>query len=614
MRSVPLWRAAALAATCAIGLSVGPARLEGMGGSRQSGAARDPAKPVATSPAATGVIAGIVTAGDSGRPIRRARVTLEGDRGAPVALTATDDQGRFTLGGLSAGAYTLRVTRSGFLEVVYGQRKPGSGRAGTPIQIAEGQRIDKVTLVMPRGGVLSGVVTDDAGDPAMGVPVRALRSVLRDGAREWQPSATATATSDDRGQFRIFGLVPGDYIVCAAPRDELVQSALQAEALRRRADEMAAASAGRGGQSPETKAMLERMAAVVRPEPPREAYIPVCAPSATDLAGAEPVSLDAGEERAGVGLQLQLLPIARVSGTVRWSGGRLPVGNTASDTSVSLTTPQAIPGMTWYGMHVPANGQFSIPNVPPGTYTLTARALAGQTALWASLDLTVLGQPIADLAIEMQPGMSISGRVVADGAAPVDITKMRLTPLIAGDFAGEIAPVVVSPDADGRFTLEGVVPGRYRIGAYPGSPGATNLRSSVFNGQDTLDFPIEVKGGESISGGVITLVPRMAEVRGELVHESSRPATGYTVIVFTTDQGYWTPLSRRIQGVRPATDGRFSFRNLPPGDYRLVAVTDIEPGQWFDPALLRELLPQAVLLTLAEGERREERLRVVSRE
>jgi len=314
-----------------------------------------------------------------------------------------------------------------------------------------------------------------------------------------------------------------------------------------------------------------------------------------------------------VNLQLPLVPIARVSGTVDWSGGRLPVGTTASDTYVSLTTPQAIPGVVSYGMHVPANGQFSIPNVPPGNYTVTARAMGGKTALWASTEITVSGQPVTDLFLAMQPGLTVTGRVVSEGAAAVDIMKMRITARPAGDMAGETAPVVASPGADGRFTLEGVVPARYRIEAYPGSPGAANLKSSVFNGRDTLDFPMDVRPGESIEGGVITVVPRLAEITGQLQHDANQPATGYTVIVFTADQQYWTPQSRRIQGVRPATDGRFSVRNLPGGEYRLVAVTDVEAGQWFDPAFLRELLPASMAMTLAEGERREQALQVIKR-
>jgi hypothetical protein len=267
-------------------------------------------------------------------------------------------------------------------------------------------------------------------------------------------------------------------------------------------------------------------------------------------------------------------------------------------------------------MHVPANGQFSILNVPPGTYTLRAHAAAPRidgsgSMLWASTEIVVSGQPIADLALSLGTGVTISGRVVAEGAAPVDITKMRIMASHGGSVEADIAPVLASPDASGRFALVGVVPGRYRITAYPSSPGINNIRSSVANGRDTLDFPLEVRMGEPVSDLVVTVVPRLAEIAGQLQHDASRPATGFTVIVFPADQQYWTPQARRIQAVRPAIDGRFSVRNLPGGEYRLVAVTDVESGQWFDPAFLKELLAGSMSVVLAEGERKEQTLRVV---
>jgi hypothetical protein len=138
-----------------------------------------------------------------------------------------------------------------------------------------------------------------------------------------------------------------------------------------------------------------------------------------------------------------------------------------------------------------------------------------------------------------------------------------------------------------------------------------NIRSSIANGRDTLDFPLEVRMGEPVSDVVVTVVPRLAEIAGQLQHDASQPATGFTVIVFPADPQYWTPQSRRIQAVRPATDGRFNVRNLPGGEYRLVAVTDLEAGQWFDPAFLKELLAGSMAVTLAEGERKEQTLRIV---
>ncbi len=136
------------------------------------------------------------------------------------------------------------------------------------------------------------------------------------------------------------------------------------------------------------------------------------------------------------------------------------------------------------------------------------------------------------------------------------------------------------------------------------------LGSSTVEGQDSLDFPVEVKPNQSINGAVITFVDRQSELTGTIVNERAQPVPDYTLIVYPADQRFWTPQSRRIQSARPATDGRFTFRNLPAGDYRLVPVYDPEPGSWFDPAFLLQLETASVRVTIAEGEKKEQHLRV----
>jgi hypothetical protein len=88
-----------------------------------------------------------------------------------------------------------------------------------------------------------------------------------------------------------------------------------------------------------------------------------------------------------------------------------------------------------------------------------------------------------------------------------------------------------------------------------------------------------------------------------------KPAPGYTLILFAADGRFWTPQSRRIQTARPASDGRYAFRSMPAGDYRLIAVEDVEPGQWFDPAFLKELLGASLTVSLGPGEKRTQDIR-----
>ena len=157
----------------------------------------------------------------------------------------------------------------------------------------------------------------------------------------------------------------------------------------------------------------------------------------------------------------------------------------------------------------------------------------------------------------------------------------------------------------------GVVPGRYRISSALNPPGWT-VRSSVVDSRDSLDIPFEVKPSENVAAAVVTFAnaSRATELSGVLQDPAGRPTSDFTVIVFAADSRFWMPQSRRIQATRPGTDGRFVIRDLPPGDYRLTAVVDVEPGQWFDQNLLRQIFGVSLPVTLADGERKTQDVRV----
>ena len=149
--------------------------------------------------AGTAVLRGTVVAADSGAPLRKADVRVFGSAGQGSRQATTDDQGRFELRELVGGRYTLTASKGGFIALQYGQRRP-AGR-GTPIDLAAGQMLDKITLALPRGGVIAGRITDEAGEPAIGAQVQVLRYAFGRGGRRLQPAGRGDAT-DDQGSFR----------------------------------------------------------------------------------------------------------------------------------------------------------------------------------------------------------------------------------------------------------------------------------------------------------------------------------------------------------------------------------------------------------------------------
>ena len=126
----------------------------------------------------------------------------------------SDDQGAFVFAGLEAGQYRLWATHLGYVTASYGEKRPGSGVAGRTIVLADKQRTDNVQLSLPRAAAIEGIVTDQFG-PATAATVQAMRVVYRGGRRGLISAGVAPV--NDRGEYRLFSLPPGEYIVQVGP-------------------------------------------------------------------------------------------------------------------------------------------------------------------------------------------------------------------------------------------------------------------------------------------------------------------------------------------------------------------------------------------------------------
>jgi protocatechuate 3,4-dioxygenase beta subunit len=595
-------------------------------------------------PVGKGNISGVVAVAGTGQPARRARVNLSATEMGRSRSTVTDESGRFAFAQLPEGRYTMSASKQGYIGGSYGQRIPG--RAGTPIQLADGQQM-RLQLQIWRGSVITGIVLDETGEAIPNTPVRVFRYVFQGGQRVLQNAGQAQ--TDDRGVYRVFGLQPGEYLVSATPRNVSSNpggvAAEEARLAVAAALERAAAAGGAPGNfsvavGQRVEAIAANRVADGQPES-GTGYAPVYYPGTTSPASATSITVAPGEEKAGIDFSYQVVPVATVEGIVT-SSTQMPPNVQV----MLINSGFNIAGLSPGGARVDANGAFKIPNVPPGQYTVVARAtiqngrgggpggrgmapamprpdgggravLAGPppepTRLWGSVDISVDGRAVSNVLINLQQGVPVSGRIAFEGTTvqpPADLSRMRvnLQPVIAPGTSGELVTAAAGRvEADGKFTITSVVPGRYRLMA--SNPGeGWFLGSSAIEGQDAIDFAVEIKG--SVSSALVTFTDRRAELSGTVTDEKAQPVSDYTLIVFPADARYRTPQSRRIVSARPATDGRYSFRSLPPGDYRVAPVLDPEPGSWFDPAFLEELEKSSIRFSIAEGEKKEQNLRV----
>jgi hypothetical protein len=591
----------------------------------------------AQTPTGSAVVGGAVVNADGGHPIRRSTVRLTSVALGVARVVTADDKGNFQFENLPPGQFTLSASKVGYLDATYGQKKPGSGRAGRSLSITEGQRLEHLALPMPLGGVISGTVVDDVGEPAFLTVIRALRYAWRAGERTL--TIVGSAAADDRGAYRIPALPAGDYIIMAAPVSELPLASL-----RLAADSFAA---GRGGAGAFALPFLsggpglavERAAGSPDEAAPATDYAPVYFPTTTIASDASRVTLDVGQERSGIDVQLQLVPMGRIAGTISGADQSVLAG-----TTVTLVDTQGLPGMNVKSARAGADGTFAFTGVAPGQYNLSARSAAavtvqpgkvdGQTIMvfgrgtrpggpgglqgpgagstplmWASADLVVAGREPTTVVLTLRTSLTVSGKLAFDGAGapPTDLTQVRIL-LSSVDANDKNAAAMGWSDAAGHFTLSGVTPGNYQV-SVTGVPN-WHAGSVEVAGRDALDFLLDMTPARSVADAVITLTDRVSEISGTLQDSLGRPTSDYTLVVFADDERFWTAQSRRILATTPASDGKFSFVNLPAGNYRLIAVDDIAEGQWLDPVFLRQISGAAISLKLADGERKTQDIRV----
>jgi carboxypeptidase family protein len=554
-------------------------------------------------PTPAGLIAGRVLAADTGRPVKRARVfvsaaELPGGRGV-----LTDDAGLFQLAELPAGRYTLSVSKSGFVSLSYGQRRPL--QAGTPLQLADGQEIKDIEFRLPRGSVIAGHVYDETGDPMPGVLVRVLRYQYQQGDKRLAPAGTAQ--TDDQGQYRVWGLTPGDYYVDAQSRINLPFGGPAGRGGG--GGGRGGGPGGRGGGGGAAAAIAGvvgaiaggNVAALFGPDDENQkAYAPTYFPGVTSITDAQPITLGLSQTSADVDFNLQLVHVARVSGhvtdpdgTATWSG------------NVSLVLDSATVGRGGgfglnYGSRIQYDGTFDISNVPPGRYTLQARGNDNDTPQFASQPLTV-GSADIDVSVALADGATISGTIVfppSQTALP-DFSNMRVAApstdnMIGGQAQGRV-------DKDGKFTIGGVQAGAHLIRPGGQLRGWT-LKAVTIDGRDVTDTAVELRSGQHLERVEMTLTDKTNEINGTLTGDQGAPVTEYTVLAFSTDSTFWQPQSRHIATARPDQTGHFRIRGLPAGDYYVTTVDPAQQGEWFEPAYLEEHRLGAARVALVDGD------------
>jgi hypothetical protein len=507
--------------------------------------------------AARGVIRGRVTAAATGQPLHRVRVTLSTQNPNPPTAV-TDTRGLFEITGVPPGAYSLSAARAGYLTVQYGQRRPRE--PGRTIQVTGGDAIEGIDLALVKGGVLSGRITDETGDPLPGARVEAIELRYVRGQRV--PLAARVTFTNDAGEYRLSGLESGSYQLRASSTE------------------------------------------VWESDDGKNTYVHAVTyfPGVTSGDRPESIALTAGQEVASLEIRLIAGAAARVTGVVQDASGAPLAGQQVNLDRITRGTGGVLQSAGFGGStKTDSRGMFEIPKLAAGEYM----AHTGGPSERVSAAVILAEGASRHVALVPSRPVAVTGVIVTDDGSPPPGPAARLAiDPIAADPALVLpswgAPRAQPPSPDWKFRFSGLEGGYlFRMS---GLPDGWMLKSVMLGDRELIDQPLTIARGQADVDGLRLVVTRKGgKVSGEVVDAAGAPAPDTTVVVFAENSALWGVASRFIRAVRPDAEGRFAAGNLPPGIYRAVAKDVVIDGQWEDPAFLQALVRDATRVEIAEG-------------
>ena len=595
----------------------------------------------------TAAISGVVTDGQTGRPVAGALVQLvtapPGRGGVPASRPRqmTDDSGRFVFQRLAAGSYGVRVDAPGYFAGGFG-RVPGSGAVGQ-ITLQDRQWFGEANAALWKPASISGTIRDERGEPIIDVPVRILLAFGVAGRDQW--ASGAVTRTDDRGAYRFAGLLPGRYVVHVPSMQVTLPDGEVALHRSRTPIPLPAIRAADG---------LGTMAGYFPVPPPGrgQVYPASFHPVARSLSTAAVIVVDFGSQRSAVDVSLVPVSSVRVSGVV--VGPMAAIANLPVRLLAAGNESLGVGGETAL-TKTDVTGRFTLAQVPQGDYTLvvgrsinefqvdpnggtqprlapsaanpfleriSGALVGGEPRLFLSsigmsgddvagrVSISVGSETIDGLVVPTTAGVTVSGHALFDGAdAPADGRasglfgpSIRLDPA-DGDLT-RTASFSLNPNrpAGPTFSIANVMPGRYRL--IDGGNRDYRIVGASWNGQDLFATPLEVTGAGPVTGIVVHLSSKRNSVSGFVsASDGPRPSAG-AVFIFPQDRDRWREpgiSALLFRSLDVSVTGSFSTENLVPGDYFIAAVPPEERRRGLDIEFLKLLAPQAARITVGES-------------
>lgn len=490
-------------------------------------------------------ISGQVADKASGQPLPRMAVVVSPADVTKAVQTLTDHDGRYAFAHVPPGKYAVVADNDDhhatYLRQWFGQPEP----AGTPavpvpsVEIGAGESRSGVDIALTRALALDGHVLDPGGEPQRGADVYVTDP---DGRR----LVGSSSTSNDLGAYRVYGLRPGNYRVCAEV----------------------------------TSGVDFSMTADGRPP------APTCYPT-IPLTTEDAFNLDIHMQwpagaRAATAEDDAVPSATPATGTIHGVITDAQTGRPLAHAVVHLQNPSSTPNAIAISARTNGDGAFTIFGLAPGQYNGFATATGHQLAMLAARgnarELTVLTGDVLAVSAALPPAYAINLRLVDPFDAPVS----RVGVQVRTEHGDLVATAFTNLSDDlGRVRVSRLAPGRYTVCAEPLDTGASTplgpqkrdrLLPTCYPGAREADaLPITITSAEIDDLEIRLVRGRAFSIAGTIVDASGAPAPRAVARI----SKYLTNGSTS-GGFEIASDGHFEIAHLEPGDYAIEAITDRE--------------------------------------
>jgi hypothetical protein len=489
----------------------------------------------------------------------------------------SDAAGRFTIRSIAPGRYTVEGSRddhfSGSIDSLIDSSNPAISTTISPGQTSE------VRLSLIPGATVSGRVSNAAGRHLSNVTVVAFVVIYQNGFPILQN--VAQDTTDDHGDYRLFWLPSGEYLVAAIPP---------------RGDST-------GGR-----------------QQVRTFY-----PATTEALMARAILVRDGQEMAGFDVEMQTASSFKVSGEIISSvpppSAPAVVGANVGPTTATITilahdpsVPDNVASRTLGSVTLSPIGDgkssshFEVEGILPGSYDIStwmreSNPDGGSSITIARTPIEVSDQDVSGVVLNVYSSVRVLGNVTLDGHAPERATvRISLQPDGSENkvpvYLGIGSRAVVANPQDGSFMVPAVTSGRFKVQIGSGLPTEVYVADVLQGGLSIYDSGFDV-AGKSPAPIEVILKSGAAVLDGVVQDTTGKPVPNAAVVLIP-------PMNRRENRAlyRTATadaTGHFTIRGITPENYHLFAWQKIAPSAYYNPRFLAKYEDHGRAITLGQS-------------